>query len=107
MEWTRERVNRLFVLYERYFEQLRADVVAANRLLGSSNPEKTKLEPLTRKEFEALLANGDPESTRRWVGRITLGYEREFPGLESSTANRSRKSRTLPHQQGKIRRTSA
>jgi hypothetical protein len=83
MEWTVEDINRLYALYERYFERLRTDIIATNRSLGSSTPEKTGLERLTRRQFESLLVKNqdEPEASRAWLRRITLGYETEFPGL--------------------------
>ena len=51
MKWTVETVNRLHELHGHYIDRLRADMIAANRLLGSSTPERTGLTHLTRAEF--------------------------------------------------------
>jgi hypothetical protein len=93
MEWTAERVSRLYELYERHIDRLRTDVVKANRSLGSTEPEKTNLEILNRAEFEALLRRptDDPEVTRLWVRRIIRGHEQEFPELESGPSERPRR----------------
>jgi len=83
MEWTVEDIDRLYALYERYFERLRTDIIATNRSLGSSNPEKTGLEHLTRRQFESLLVDNqdDSEASQIWLRRITVGHETEFPEL--------------------------
>ena len=83
MEWTATTIDRLHARYERYIDQLRADVIEINRSLGSPTPEKTGLKPLTRAEFESLLTrpSDDPEMTRLWIWRIIYGHEDEFPEL--------------------------
>lgn len=109
MEWTGKRIGRLFELYERHFEQLRSDVIATNRSLGSLSPERTWLEPLTRNQFEALLADqtADPEITRLWVRRIIRGHEKEFPELQDLTHSRrqGRKSTRQSPPDGRRRAT--
>ncbi len=86
MEWTVETMDRLHELYGQHVDRLRADLSAANRLLGSSMPERTGLKHLTRTEFEILLRQptNDPEVTRLWIRRIIRGHEREFPELEGA-----------------------
>ncbi len=87
MEWTVEIVDRLHELHGQHIDRLRADVSTANRLLGSSMPERTGLKHLTRAEFEALLRQptDEPEVTQRWIRRIIRGHEHEFPELEGDT----------------------
>jgi len=89
MQWTAENANRLYGLYERYVDRLRADVIRANRSPGSSRPERIGLEPLPRAEFDALLDHpaADPEAVRLWVRRIIRGHEREFPFLRVDSAH--------------------
>jgi hypothetical protein len=83
MQWTAETINRLYEFYGQHFERLREDVIQTNRSLGSSNPDKTRLEILTRKEFESLLqeSNNDPKVIQMWLQRIIRGHEHEFPEL--------------------------
>jgi hypothetical protein len=90
MEWTSATIDRLHRFYERHIDRLRAELMAANRSLGSSNPEKTGLNRLTRAEFEVLLRRpgDDPEVTRLWLRRITRGHEREFPELHAEVDSR-------------------
>jgi hypothetical protein len=87
MEWTVKIVDRLYELHGQHIDRLRADVGAANRLLGSSMPERTGLKHLTRAEFEALLRQptDDPEVARLWIRRIIRGHEHEFPALVGAT----------------------
>ena len=86
MEWIGKRLDRLFELYERYVEDLQADLVAANRSLGSTDPKKTWLAPFTRKQFEAFLSDepADQEIRRLWILRIVRGHENEFPELQAT-----------------------
>ncbi len=81
LEWIPERIDRLFELYGQHFARLRQNVIATNLSLGSSNPEKTRLERLTRSEFEAILTDTaiDREAIHMWVLRIIRGHEDEFP----------------------------
>lgn len=83
MQWTTETIGRLYEYYGQHIDQLRSDVVVTNRGLGSPNPDKTKLENLTRKEFESLLQepNNDPKVIQMWLRRIIRGHEHEFPEL--------------------------
>ena len=76
-------MDRLYELYERHYQQLRADVIRVNRSLGSAQPDKTWMELPSRVEFETLLTRptDDPEMIRRWVRRIIRGYEDEFPEM--------------------------
>jgi hypothetical protein len=80
MEWTARRMDRLYQLYQRHIDRLRKDVIQANRSLGSSQPERTHLDHLSRSEFETLLQQptDDPDVTRLWVRRIVRGHEHEF-----------------------------
>ena len=83
MDWSPRETDRLYELYKQHFHDLRSIVVTANRLHGSSHPEKTWMELIGRDAFEHLLNNPDePEITKRWVRRIIRGYEREFPNLQ-------------------------
>ena len=93
MQWSAERISRLYELYERHIDRLKKDVVEANRLLGLTQPEKTDLKILTVAEFEALLnePSDDPEVTRLWVHRIIRGHEDEFPELICESAERPRR----------------
>ncbi|MEM9367473.1 MAG: hypothetical protein AAGD07_15890, partial [Planctomycetota bacterium] len=73
---------RLYELYEQHFWDLRATVMAANRSHGSSQPENTWMELISRDEFEHLIKYpADPEVAERWVRRIIRGHELEFPGI--------------------------
>jgi len=83
MDWTTDEMDRLYGLYERHIDRLRADVAEANRSLGSLKPEHTGLACVTRAEFESLLGRpeGDPEVIRLWVRRIIRGHEHDFPRL--------------------------
>lgn len=86
MEWTAKSVTRLYELYLEHIDRLRNDVIDTNRSLGSPHPEKTKLEPMPRSEFERFLhrLENDPESGRLWLRRIIRDHEQEFPELESA-----------------------
>jgi hypothetical protein len=83
MEWTVKIMDRLHELHGQHVDRLRAELSAANRLLGSAMPERTGLKHLTRDEFEVLLRQptNDPEVTRLWIRRIIRGHEDEFPEL--------------------------
>ncbi len=48
MQWAAENANLLYGLYERHIDRLRADVIRANRSLGSSRPDRIGLKPLPR-----------------------------------------------------------
>lgn len=84
MEWTGKHMDRLYELYERHIDGLRTDVIQANRSLGSSQPERTDLNHLSRSEFETLVQQptDDPEVAQSWVRRILRGHEHEFPELD-------------------------
>lgn len=83
MDWSRCQMERLYELYQQHFHELRSVVISANRVHGSSQPEKTWMELIGRDEFERLLNNPDePEVAERWVRRIIRGHEREFPDLK-------------------------
>lgn len=86
MGWPVNNMDRLYELYQQHFDRLRADVISANRSLGSSRPEKTWMERLGRNEFESLLTNptDEPELVKRWVRRIIRGHEHEFPELKAA-----------------------
>jgi hypothetical protein len=77
-------MDRLYELYEQHFNQLRADVIQANRSLGSRQPEKTWMEELNVTDFKTLITApiDDPEVVRRWVRCIIRGHEHEFPKLQ-------------------------
>lgn len=83
MEGVVESMDRLYELYQQHFSQLRVDVAAVNRSLGSTRPEKTWMELLSRSEFAALITapTDDSEVVRRWVRRLIQGHEHEFPEL--------------------------
>jgi hypothetical protein len=76
-------MDRLYELYQQHFAQLRADIIETNRSLGSTQPEKTWMELLSRAEFETLITApaDEPEVVQRWVRRLVHGHEHEFPGL--------------------------
>ena len=76
-------MDRLYELYQQHFGQLRAEVIKVNRSLGSTQPEKTWMALLSRREFEALVASPteEPEVVQRWMRRLIRGHEREFPEL--------------------------
>jgi hypothetical protein len=84
--WNSEMIKRLYKLYQQHDRQLRKDVAASNRSLGSANPEKTNLKQLTLPEFEAILKNQakDDEVVSMWVRRIIRGHENEFPSLQAA-----------------------
>ena len=83
MESTLADMDRLYKLYQQNFQQLRSDVIKVNRSLGSTQPEKTWMELLTRSEFGALVTRptDEPEVVRRWIQRLIRGHEHEFPEL--------------------------
>ena len=83
MDWSDFNMELLYELYHQHFHQLRADVIQVNRSLGSTQPEKTWMELLSRKNFESLVTApaDDPEVVRRWVRCIIRGHEHEFPEL--------------------------
>lgn len=82
MDWSPREMERLYELYQKHFGDLRSVVIAANRVHGSSQPEKTWMELISRDEFERLLNNPEePELAERWVRRIVRGHEHEFPTL--------------------------
>lgn len=83
MEWTTELLDRLYPCYEEHHARLRAGIVAANRSLGSPQPEKVKLQCLTQAEFEELLREEpfDAEVRKLWVRSILRGHEQAFPEL--------------------------
>ncbi|MCC6124304.1 MAG: hypothetical protein IT426_05040 [Pirellulales bacterium] len=87
MAWTAGTLNRIYELYSQHIQQLRSDVITANRLLGSSKPDKTALRCLSRMEFETLLRQpaDDPTIRDKWLRRIIRGHEHEFPefGIDS------------------------
>lgn len=90
MEWNSGTMDRLFQLYERYFEDLRKEMVAGNRTLGSAEPDRIKLEQLNRDEFEAILRSpaADGEVLHAWIRKIISGNEREFPELSRAVGYR-------------------
>ena len=77
------RMDRLYELYKEHFGQLRADVIEANRSLGSRRPEKTWMQLLSQTEFESLVTapTEEPEVIQRWLRRLIRGHEHEFPDL--------------------------
>lgn len=79
-----KNVDRLYVLYTQFIEDLRESVGCADEALGTPNPSMTKPEPLTRAEFETLMGNlaNDPEAANAWLRRILRGHEHEFSELE-------------------------
>jgi hypothetical protein len=87
MNWSRTDVDRLHELYVGYVGGLQTDVAKTNRALGSANPDRTKLELLSRDEFERHInpPHRDVQATHSWLRRIARGHEREFPGLESAS----------------------
>jgi hypothetical protein len=84
MDWSDFDMDALYELYQQHFHQLRADVIQVNRSLGSTRPEKTWMELLSRAEFETLITapTDEPEVTQRWVRCIIRGHEHEFPALQ-------------------------
>jgi hypothetical protein len=87
MAWTAGTINRIYELYGQHIQRMRTDVITANRLLGSSNPEKTALRCLTRVEFEAKFQHptDDAEIRDKWLRRIIRGHEHEFPEFAIDT----------------------
>jgi len=83
MDWSRIDMSRLYELYKQNFAELRADVIRANRSLGSKRPEKTWMELLSRSDFERLVrrSTDEPEVVHRWLLTIISGHEEEFPEL--------------------------
>lgn len=81
--WNTELVDRLYDRHQQYVKQLRRDIVAANRSLGSMRPNRCSLRPLSRKRFVAVLTNpdNDREAVDLWVQRMIAGYEDAFPAL--------------------------
>jgi hypothetical protein len=83
MDCSPREMDRLYELYQQHFHDLRAAVTSANQLHGSSQPERTWMELISREEFERLLNNpNEQEVAKRWVRRIIRGHEREFPDLQ-------------------------
>ena len=83
MDWSSTDLDRLYELYRNHFHQLRASVISANTTLGSGNPEKTRMQLMTKAEFGQVLTSKteEPEVAERWVKRIISGHEHEFPNL--------------------------
>jgi len=88
MHWIARHLDRLYQLYRRHVDRLRVDVVQANRSLGSSHPQRTQLEHLSRSEFETLLQQpaDDLNVAQLWVRRIIKGHEHEFPELDFASS---------------------
>lgn len=84
MDWSEFDMDSLYELYKQHFSHLRADVIQVNRSFGSSQPEKTWMERLSRTDFEKLITapTDDPEVVHRWVRCIIRGHEHEFPELQ-------------------------
>ncbi|MEZ5940855.1 MAG: hypothetical protein R3C18_05660 [Planctomycetaceae bacterium] len=82
MDWSAADLDRLYKLYRMRFDETRHAVVLANRTHGSSEPEKTRMQPLEKSEFVDLVNSPKaPDVARRWILRIIRGHEKEFPGL--------------------------
>ena len=83
MDWSQFDMDRLYELYQQHFDRLREDVIEVNRSMGSSSPEKTWMDLLSRIEFEQHITAqiDEPEIIHRWIRRIIRGYEHEFPAL--------------------------
>ena len=86
MDWSQGSMDRLYELYQQHFQELRSVVVSANRSHGSSHPDKSWMEVISRDEFERLLSTptDEPEIANRWVRRIIRGHEHDFPNLEAA-----------------------
>ena len=84
IEWTPTSIEHLFEFYEQYFDRLLRNVAKTNVSLGSSNPKATRLERLTRAQFEAALTDptGDKEAIELWLRRIIRGHENAFPARQ-------------------------
>ena len=84
MVWKSDRIDRLYELYQRYFDRLRDDIIAVNRSMSSTNPERTAQSLLSRAEFEDVVRSPGryPAFRRVWLQRIIEGHENEFPDLE-------------------------
>jgi hypothetical protein len=83
MDWSPRELERLYELYQKHFHDLRSAVTSANRVHGSTQPEKTWMKLMGRDEFERLLNDpNEAEVAQRWVRRIIRGHEREFPNLQ-------------------------
>jgi hypothetical protein len=85
-QWSDRAMGRLYELYQQMLQDLRRDLMTANVELGSPSPEKVLLQPLTRNEFEAVLADPkrDQEAVSLWLARIIFGHEHEFPALQAA-----------------------
>lgn len=83
MDGVMGRIERLYELYGQHYLRLRADVIAVNRSLGSTQPEKTWMTMLSRAEFEEMLTASavDSDVLQRWIQRLVRGHEHEFPEL--------------------------
>ena len=83
MEAAVSGMDRLYECYQKHFWQLRADVIEVNRSLGSRQPEKTWMEPLSRSDFESRITapTDEPEVVQRWVRCLVRGHESDFPEL--------------------------
>ncbi|MGD9721778.1 MAG: hypothetical protein AB7O59_05180 [Pirellulales bacterium] len=96
MRWTPAARERLYELYVAHDTRLRAEVIDANRSLGSAHPDRTQFKLLTQLEFERQLASDhpDPQAKVLWLKRIVEGFENEFPELETAGPSLSRATGT-------------
>jgi hypothetical protein len=78
--WTPKSMERLYELYEQHFEHLHQIAEVTNLSLGSPNPNSTRLERLTRSQFEAVCngATSDRKVIELWIRRIIRDHENEF-----------------------------
>lgn len=84
MNWSQMDIDRLYKLYVERMRALQAEVTQTNLALGSAKPSETKLEMLSRTEFEEHVRppHRDERAAQSWLRRIVRGNEGEFPDLE-------------------------
>lgn len=82
MKWNPAMTSHLYELYIEYIGRLHCEVTAANARIGTTATERTRLKPLTRVEFEAVLKSPrEPIAVSQWIKRIIRGREHEFPAF--------------------------
>ena len=84
MAFSPEQTDTLHGLYISHVARLKSDVIEVNRSLGSSHPEKTGIEPLSREDFSQRVKSGiaeGSEAVQLWIKRILHGHEQEHPDL--------------------------
>ena len=88
-----DAMDKLFALYEQYFDQLVADARRLHQRNPALNPPSVSATKMTREQFEQYLNNQrETESKRLFLRRILRGHESLYPVLPEnlrSLANRA------------------